>query len=142
VRSYHVDTVALALGRSHRWVDNVVTHHPIPGIASGGRGVTRSISAEGAAWLAAVAALAEAGISISAAVSLVSRAARGDGTVPIAAFATLRIAFDQLRQITDAALVSAAETSVLPRRGRPPARRPRRRIGASALVSSEGGGDG
>jgi hypothetical protein len=139
VRSYHVDTVALALGKTNRWVDNVITNYPIPGIASGGRGVTRSVSAEGAAWLAGIASLSEAGVSIGTATSYVARAALNDGSVAIAAFATLRIDFDRLRQITDAALASAAESSVLPRRGRPPKRRPRRLVGASAFSSPEGG---
>ena len=46
-RSYDVRTVALTLGVSSKWVDNLLSHHRVFGVSGGRQGVQRSVSPDG-----------------------------------------------------------------------------------------------
>ena len=46
-RAYDVKSVALAIDAPIKWVDNLLSHHAIPGVSGGRQGVQRQISFEG-----------------------------------------------------------------------------------------------
>ena len=46
-RCYDVRTVALTLGVSSKWVDNLLSHHRVFGVSGGRQGVQRSVSPDG-----------------------------------------------------------------------------------------------
>ena len=119
-RGYTVATVALTLKTSAKWVDNVLSHHAIPGVTQSRQGIARKVTAEGVFQLAVIHRLTE---SLRMPIPLALEGARvlsqfdewevGSGL----SFQLDRIlAGELLQQRLDAAV----EAAPLPRRGRPP----------------------
>ncbi|HEU4995745.1 MAG TPA: hypothetical protein VFT29_13050 [Gemmatimonadaceae bacterium] len=46
-RSYNARAIALTIGRTAKWVDNLLSHHALPGVTGGRQGVQRVISDDG-----------------------------------------------------------------------------------------------
>ena len=46
-RTYSVDIIALAIGLPPKWVDNLLSHHTIPGASRGRQGLQRRITEAG-----------------------------------------------------------------------------------------------
>ena len=46
-RAYTVGTAALALDVPTKWLDNVLSHHSVPGVVQERQGVSRKVSLEG-----------------------------------------------------------------------------------------------
>jgi hypothetical protein len=124
LRSYDVKVAALALDVPPKWLDNLLSHHQVPGVQRGRQGVDRRIADHGLTAIAIVRLLCdEIGLPVPRAVQLaqqlyaseprVSSIRTESGVVvelPVAAIeATLR------ERLPDALL--AAPTA---RRGRPP----------------------
>ena len=144
MRAYSVDVAALALGVDRKYLDNLLSHHAIPGCIGVRQGVRRRIARDGVTHLAIVIALArELGMPLARAVDLGCRL-HAQGAVPLsapgsaAATATgeLRIALDltALERRLDLRLAAAIESAREPRRGRPP----RRTAANTKLLAAEG----
>jgi hypothetical protein len=46
-RSYSAKLIALTVGASLKWVDNLLSHHSLPGVSRGKQGVERQVTDEG-----------------------------------------------------------------------------------------------
>jgi hypothetical protein len=46
-RTYSIDVIALVIGSAPKWVDNLLSHHALPGASRGRQGVQRRITDEG-----------------------------------------------------------------------------------------------
>ena len=71
-RAYDVRTVALALDVSVKWVDNLLSHHQLLGVTRSRQGVGRTISDDGLLAIELVRLLADFGLGVARAVSIVS----------------------------------------------------------------------
>jgi hypothetical protein len=118
-RGYTVTTVALALGTSAKWVDNVLSHYPIPGVAQSKQGVSRRISLDAVFHLSVLNRLTERlRIPIEAAI---------EGARLLAAESrwaideSLELSFQRAPALAQlhSRLEYAVESAPLPRRGRP-----------------------
>lgn len=123
MRAYTVTTVAVALGVDHKWLDNLLSHHMVPGIERGVQGRSRRLNMRAILALAIARDLVrELSIEASAAVALASELegrrmlSVGDGHVAIS------VDLERLEADLGARLAYAVEIAPLPRRGRPPAR--------------------
>ncbi|MHB1072428.1 MAG: hypothetical protein ACYC3Q_06345 [Gemmatimonadaceae bacterium] len=127
-RSYDVAAAALALDVDTKWLDNVLSHHSVPGIARSRQGVSRAITPTGLLHLAIARALGEgASIPVAAAIDLASVLLQGQtGAVAetrVAQALTLRLDRAALAAELEARLADAVEQTPTRRRGRPPRRR-------------------
>jgi hypothetical protein len=65
---------ALATGVSPKWIDNLLSHHAVPGVAGGRQGLERSISMHGMLAIEIVRlATEELGLSIARAVAIATK---------------------------------------------------------------------
>lgn len=128
-RSYDVAAAALALGVEPKWLDNVLSHHEVPGVSSSRQGVSRAITPSGLLHLAVTRALGEgARVPIGAAIQLagvlLAGQERGVVETQVAPALTLRLDRVALTSALERRLVDAVEQAPTRRRGRPPRRRP------------------
>lgn len=121
-RAYDVHVVALTIDAPVKWVDNLLSHHDVPGCSGGRQGVARRISDVGLTAIATIRLLgADLGISLPNAVALVRGAATEAGIGPLRSGAGTRIDvpsgfLDELRERLRDALQAAPRRV----RGRPP----------------------
>lgn len=74
-RTYTAKLIALTLGASVKWVDNLLSHHDVPGVTRGKQGVERRIADEGLFAIAAIRILTEElGLGLSQAALIVRSA--------------------------------------------------------------------
>ena len=126
MRAYSVDAAALALGVERKFLDNLLSHHALPGCTGGRQGVRRRITRDGIVHLAIAVALArELGMPLARAIELAGRLHVERTSEPAPA---LRVTLDlpALERALDPRLALAVESAREPRRGRPPAGRGRR----------------
>jgi hypothetical protein len=130
MRAYTSKTIALTLGVHPKWVDNLLSHHELPGIDSGRQGVGRRISDVGLLAIEVVRLLgAELSIPMARAAELATGALQSRDetlstlTTPAGIAVVLPIAELELRLRRQ--IVDAVETVAEPRRGRPPRNRPK-----------------
>ena len=120
-RAYSVRATALTLGVTPKWVDNVLSHHAVPGVVSARQGVERTVSEVGIRTLELVRVMVqELRVSIPAAVKIASElTASSDATFRTPSGLELRVAVDALdRRIRDR-LMDAVEATPRVKRGRP-----------------------
>jgi|ERR1043166_2877873 hypothetical protein len=123
MRSYHPATVALAIRRDQRWIDNVLSRHHVLGVESEGRGVARRLSLEAAVRLAIIGTLEAAfGAPIQRAVDVTNQLGPEDKQVHPAPGIVLTVDFDGLALSVERSLYEVMQHHVPPRRGRPPAK--------------------
>jgi hypothetical protein len=122
LRAYDVASIALAVDRPVKWVDNLLSHHSIEGVSVGGRGVTRRVTLEGALHVAAVSALTGL-LGVPNAVAVAQQLLTGDGQADVGPALALRLDLVTLRARIETALADVSEHSVPTRRGRPPRKR-------------------
>lgn len=121
-RAYNVHVVALTIDVPVKWVDNLLSHHDVPGCSGGRQGVSRRISDLGLASIAIIRLLgADLGIPLPNAVALVRVAATETGIGPLRSAAGTRIDLpsgflDELQDRLRDALQAAPRRA----RGRPP----------------------
>ena len=124
MRAYTVATTALALNIDPKWIDNLLSHHHLPGIARSQRGVRRRIPPRSFFIIALARTLgAELSIPLHRALEIATDLESRETTeYAISDLLTLRI--DRARLHADLArrLDEAAEIAAVPRRGRPPRR--------------------
>lgn len=128
-RSYDVAAAALALDVDTKWLDNVLSHHQVPGVARSRQGVNRAVTPEGLLHLAVARVLVEgARVPIAIAIRLAGVLLEGQAATTaetrLSPAVTLRLDRTALRRELEARLLDAVERAPTPRRGRPPRRRP------------------
>ena len=127
--SYDVQSVALTIGTTAKWLDNLLSHHSLPGVSGGRQGIQRQITPDGLLAIEMTRMLAsDLGIPLRRAAMLSTRAieqrANGDLRVITDAGITLALPLVAIQARLQERLILAAE-SVVPRaRGRRPARIP------------------
>ena len=127
MRSYSVAISSLAIGSPHKWLDNLLSHFPLPDVGSERRGIARRVPHSALVRLALTRELhLELGMGVRDALALAGDLlSSSEGAVSRGGH--LRVTCDRraLEQSVDARLRDALESAPAPRRGRP-ARRSRR----------------
>jgi hypothetical protein len=112
--------VALALGTDTKWIDNVLSHHSLPGIAQERQGVLRRVSLEGVLQLAVGMVLIHE-LSVPAATAFRLAAAIGqEGHYRTPGGLNLQLDLTSFLADLENRLARAVEIAPVPRRGRPP----------------------
>ena len=124
MRAYTVATAALAIGVDPKWVDNLISHHHVPGISRSARGVRRRIPPRSVFVIALARILGvELSVPLHRALDIAIKLEYGDTPeYPISELLTLRIERERLRSDLTRRLADAAEFAAVPRRGRRPRR--------------------
>ena len=120
-RAYSVKITALTLGVPTKWVDNVLSHHVIPGVVSERQGVERSVSDLGIRTLEIVRiATQELGASIPRSVLIATSIAGGsDEIFRTPSGAELRFSIEAIDRRIRERLMDAIEATPRLKRGRP-----------------------
>ncbi len=121
--SYDIATASFAVGAPRKWVDNVTSHHDVPGIQRHRRGSGREFSVDGIRSLSVIRALIlELNLPIRKAVE-VARTIQmgGEGEIVLCEGLRLRIDHMVLMRGVRQRLLEAAESVPRVRRGRRPA---------------------
>ena len=121
-RAYTIATAALALGTSVKWLDNVISHNRVPGVAQKRQGISRRLTVEGMLLLALAALLIqELGLPTSKAITLAENLAENEGRYS-AQQGLLNLGLDltTFRLHLLERLENAVEIAPVPKRGRPP----------------------
>ncbi len=121
MRSYNVAIASLAIEAPQKWTDNLLSHHVLPGVVSGTRGLARRIPYQALVRLALVRQLHTVlGIGVADAVRIAGVMLDSAGT-PIYSGGQLSVTLDRaaLERRLDARLADVLESAPTPRRGRP-----------------------
>jgi hypothetical protein len=123
-RAYTVAAVAVTLKVSRKWLDNVLSHHRIPGVVQGTQGVSRRLTPQAIVLLELAVGMTNAlgspmGRALSLAGALVQK---GGGTATLDLGSSLQVSVDLERMTQElyARLAEAVEVTPVRRRGRPP----------------------
>jgi hypothetical protein len=121
--AYTVAATAVTLGMSVKWVDNVLSHHRIPGVAQRRQGISRRLAPQAVLTLDIALRLSKTlGVTTSRALELSSRLLRQPAdteTVDLGQGVSISIATGQIRSELLERLAHAVEVAPSPRRGRP-----------------------
>lgn len=124
MRSYSIAVSALAIGAPQKWLDNLLSHFPVPSVSGERRGVARRIPHSTLVQLALTRQLHQAlGMGVRDALTLAGELlASNDGAVLRGGH--LRVTCDRrtLEHAVIECLRDALESAPTPRRGRPPGR--------------------
>jgi hypothetical protein len=120
-RTYHIDIARFAADAPLKWVDNLLTAHPLKGVESGRRGVARRISVAAIYHIALVHQLNhDLGVSVDTAVSIAHRLLSGTvNHLEISGHLELRFDRFTFQHEIDRRIADAVEAIVPARRGRP-----------------------
>jgi hypothetical protein len=119
-RAYTVGTVALALDVPSKWLDNILSHHRVPGVVQARQGVSRKVTPEGLLQLAlAVRLIGDLGIPAANALQLAGTIAASNGIYSTPSGIGVSLDLNQLRSKLETRLAQAVEIAPVPRRGRP-----------------------
>ena len=121
-RSYSVRTIALTLGVPAKWIDNVLSHHEVPGISSAHQGIEREISDLGVRVLEVLRVLNhDLGIPLPRAATIASGIVGGsDAKFVSPSGAEIRFSLEAIDRRLRERLIDAIEATPRMRRGRPP----------------------
>jgi hypothetical protein len=120
-RAYTVAAAALALGTSVKWLDNVLSHHRVPGVSQERQGVSRRLTVAGLLVLAmAVLLIQELGMPTPRAIALAEGLAQNEGRYSGQQGLNLTLDLTFFRVQLLEKLEAAVEIAPIPRRGRPP----------------------
>lgn len=120
-RAYTVATAALALGISIKWLDNILSHHRVPGVSQDRQGVARRLGMEGLLVLAlAVLLIQELGTSAPRAIAMAEELARNEGRHTMREGLSLSLDLRSFQAQLLEKLENAVEIAPVPKRGRPP----------------------
>jgi hypothetical protein len=119
-RAYTVATAALALGTSVKWLDNVLSHNRVPGVAQDRQGISRRLTVEALLVLAlAVLLIQELGLPTLKAIALAEDLATSDGRYMAQQGLNLSLDLPSFRVRLLERLENAVEIAPVPKRGRP-----------------------
>jgi hypothetical protein len=123
VRAYTVATTAVTLGVSRKWVDNVLSHHRVPGVLQQKQGITRRITPAGLLALEIGVSLGRAlAIPIAQALEIANQLIETKGSViqlPGTPFIRVVADVEAITGELNTRLERAIEMTPNPRRGRP-----------------------
>ena len=119
-RAYTVGTVALALDVPPKWLDNILSHHRIPGVVQERQGVSRKVTSDGFLHLAiAVRLMRELGIPAANALQLAGTLVESGGIHRTPSDLSVSLDVTRLRGELETRLAQAVEIAPVPKRGRP-----------------------
>ncbi len=119
-RVYTIATAALTLGTSIKWLDNVLSHNRVSGVAQQRQGVSRRLSVESLVGLAvAILLVRELGLPIAKAIAVAERLAKNEGRYIASRELMLTLDLSSLRADLLERLENAVEIAPVPKRGRP-----------------------
>lgn len=119
-RAYTVATAALALDMPSKWVDNILSHYAVPGVAQQRQGVARKLSVDGLLVLALTAFLIqELGAPVLKAIGIAEVLLRNGGRYESPGGFSLILDLSTFRTGLLERLENAVEMAPIPRRGRP-----------------------
>jgi hypothetical protein len=123
VRAYTVAATAVALGVSTKWVDNVLSHHLVPGVLQERQGIARRVTPAALLLLDVGLTLVRTlALPIPQALEIAERliGAKGRGVeLPGATSIQIKADVETLSNDLNVRLERAVEMSPTPRRGRP-----------------------
>lgn len=120
-RAYTIATAALALDTSPKWLDNLLSHHRLPGVVQAKQGIPRRLNIEGLLNLSVILLLTgELGTTVGSALWIAEEITVRGGTLITAGGVRIELDLDALRTRLLSRLEHAVEVAPLPRRGRPP----------------------
>lgn len=123
-RAYTVATAALALGTSVKWLDNVLSHNRVSGVAQERQGISRRLTVEGLLVLAlAVLLIQELGLPTPKAIVLAEDLAKNEGRYTVQQGLNIALDLPSFRIRLLENLENAVEIAPVPKRGRPPRNR-------------------
>jgi hypothetical protein len=121
-RAYTVATAALALDVSAKWVDNILSHHTVPGVDQQRQGVARKLSIDGLLILALTTFLIqELGAPAPKAIGIAEIILRNEGRYESPRGLSLILDLSAFQTSLLERLENAVEMAPVPRRGRPAA---------------------
>ena len=124
MRGYTVTTVAVTLGMSPKWVDNVLSHYRVQGVSQARQGVARRITPQAVLILEIALRLSRSLAapiqrSLEMATDL-SRVGGQEARIILTPVADLVMNVAAVEAETMLRLADAVEVAPVPRRGRPP----------------------
>ena len=122
MRAYTVATVAVTLGVTPKWLDNVLTRFPIVGVIQSRQGISRRLGHQAVVTLHLAKELIRTlGMPLGEAISLAERAGSMEGIASIALFSSTSLTVDMAATYRDVneRLAQAVEVTPVPKRGRP-----------------------
>lgn len=120
-RAYTVGTVALALAVPQKWVDNVLSHHTLVGVAQQRQGVSRRVSFEGVLQLALAAdIIQDLQVPTPKAFQLAAALTDAGGNHRTQSGIAIELDLVRIRTNLETRLAEAVEIAPIPKRGRPP----------------------
>jgi len=119
-RAYTIATAALALGTSVKWLDNVLSHNRVSGVAQERQGISRRLTVEGLLVLALVVLLIqELGLPTPRAIVLAEDLAKNEGRYMAQQGLNIALDLPSFRIRLLERLENAVEIAPVPKRGRP-----------------------
>ncbi len=121
-RAYTVATAALALDMPVKWLDNVLSHNDVQGVAQLRQGVSRKLSIEGLLVLAVASSLVqELGTPMARAIGIAHALLKTEGRYESPQGINVSLDLPRFRITLLERLENAVEMAPAPRRGRPAA---------------------
>jgi hypothetical protein len=119
-RAYTIATAALTLGTSMKWLDNVLSHNRVSGVAQQRQGVSRRLTVEGLVGLAvAILLVRELELPIAKAIAVAENLAKNEGRYIASRELMLTLDLSSFRADLLERLENAVEIAPVPKRGRP-----------------------
>jgi hypothetical protein len=119
-RVYTITTAALTLGTSMKWLDNVLSHNRVSGVAQQRQGVSRRFTVEGLVGLAvAILLVRELELPIAKAIAVAENLAKSEGRYIASRELMLTLDLSSFRADLLERLENAVEIAPAPKRGRP-----------------------
>jgi hypothetical protein len=119
-RAYTIATAALTLGTSAKWLDNVLSHNRVSGIARERQGISRRLTVEGLVGLALMVLLVrELGLPTAKAIEVAENLVKNEGRYIAPQGLILALDLSSFRADLLERLESAVEIAPVPTRGRP-----------------------
>jgi len=123
MRAYTVATVAVALGMPPKWLDNVLSHHSVPGVSQARQGIARRITPQAVLILEIALTLSRSlTMPIQRALELaieLSRTGEPEDSLALAPVVHLTVNVTAVKSAIMVRLAEAVEGAAVPRRGRP-----------------------
>jgi hypothetical protein len=120
LRAYTVAAAAVTLRMPVKWIDNVLSHHTVPGVARSRQGVSRRLTPQAILSLEIAIRLSNAlSISVARSLELATRLVREHGELSAGKGLTLALDIEVIQAELAERLANAVEIAPLPRRGRP-----------------------
>lgn len=120
MRAYTVATAAVTLRMPGKWLDNVLSHYSVVGVARSRQGVSRRLTPRAIICLeVAIRLTGMLSIPVARALQLANQLLETPSGIPAGKGITLSLDLDAIEEDVAARLAQAVEIAPTPRRGRP-----------------------